>query len=186
MYITAGGLAGNPAAVSCVRGDFAVQRHRVLERHKRRFVRDVVKEDFIHAAAFVLAHAGLDFNACVAQDLCAFAGYQRVRVEAADEHAADLVLDDCVCARRRASPVAARLERDVQVCACAVLGAVRERVALGMQAADVLVPAFTDDFSVLDDDAADHRIRIDVTGSALGQRQRLTHIFLFLLLHRIT
>ena len=67
-----------------------------------------------------------------------------------------------------------------------VLGAVRECIALGMQAADVLVPAFTDDFSVLDDDAANHRIRIDVTGSALGQRQRLTHIFLFLLLHRIT
>ena len=43
-----------------------------------------------------------------------------------------------------------------------------------------------EDFSVLDDDAADHRIRVDVTGSALGQRQRPTHIFLFLLLHRIT
>ena len=120
---------------------FCVERHRVLERHKRRFVRDVVKENFIHAAAFVLAHAGLNFDACVAQDLCAFAGYQRVRVEAADEHAADLVLDDCVCARRRASPVAARLERDVKVCARAVLGAVRECIALGMQAADVLVPA---------------------------------------------
>ena len=33
-----------------------------------------MKENFIHAAAFVLAHAGLDFDACVAQDLCAFAG----------------------------------------------------------------------------------------------------------------
>ena len=37
VHMTAGGLAGNPAAVTGVRGDFAVQRHRVLERHKRQF-----------------------------------------------------------------------------------------------------------------------------------------------------
>ncbi len=186
VHMMAGSFARDPAAVAGVRGNFAVERHRVLERDERCLVRDVVEENLVYAAAFILAHAGFDLDACVAQNLCAFSGHQRIRVQTADEHPANLVLDDRIRARRRASPVAARLKRDVQVGACAVLSAVRERVALGMQAADVLVPAFTDDFTVLDDHAADHRIRIDVTGSALGQRQRPTHIFLFLLLHKIT
>ena len=95
------------------------------------------------------------------QDLRTLSGDERIGVETADEHAADAVLDDRVRAGRGAAPVAARLQCDVKIGSGCILGAVREGVALGVKAADVLVPAFTDDFSVLDDDAADHRIRID-------------------------
>lgn len=60
-------------------------------------------------------------------------------------------------------PVAARLQRDVKIGSGCILGAVREGVALGVKAADVLVPALSDDAAVLDDDAADHGVGVYMT-----------------------
>ena len=65
-----------------------------------------------------------------------------------------------------------------------ILGAVREGVALGVKAADVLVPALSDDAAVLDDDAADHGVGVYMTRAACGERQSTAHIVFFLIRHQ--
>ena len=143
---------------------------------------DIVEEHLVETPAFLLAHAGLDRDACVAQNLRALARDERVGVQTANEHAADPALDDGVRAGRRAAPVAARLERDVEVRARRVLRTVFQRVALRVQAAAVLVPALADHAAVPDDHAADHRVGADAARAARGQRQRPAHVFLIFFL----
>ena len=94
------------------------------------------------------------------------------------------VLEDRVCAGRSAAPVAARLQRDVKIGSGCILGAVREGVALGVKAADVLVPALSDDAAVLDNDAADHGVGVYMTRAACGERQSTAHIVFFLIRHQ--
>ena len=46
---------------------------------------------------------------------------------------------------------------------------------LGMRAAESLMPAFADDFAVANDDAADHRVRLDVSLATRRQFERAGH-----------
>lgn len=179
-------LARHPSAVARVRRDLAVERHGVFEHDKWGFLRDVVEEHLVPLAALGLAHAGFYLDARVPENFCALSGNEGVGVEAADKHAADTVLDDGIRAGRRAPPVTARLKRDVKVGSGCIFRAVREGVALGVQAADVLVPALADDASVLHDDAADHRIGVGMSRAARGKLERPVHEIFFLILHEIT
>lgn len=184
MNVAPRGFARDPAAVAGVGGDLAVERHRVLEYDERGPVGDIVEKHLVNLAALGLAHAGFDLDAGIAQDLRTLSGDERIGVETADEHAADAVLDDRVCAGRGAAPVAARLQRDVKIGSGCILGAVREGVALGVKAADVLVPALSDDAAVLDNDAADHGVGVYMTRAACGERQSTAHIVFFLIRHQ--
>ena len=80
--------------------------------------------------------------------------------------------------------MAARLQCDVKIGSGCILGAVREGVALGVKAADLLVPALSDDAAVLDDDAADHGVGVYMTRAACGERQSTAHIVFFLIRHQ--
>ena len=95
-------------------------------------MRDIVEKHRVELPTFVLTQAGLDRNACLPQNARAPARDERVGVRTADKHVADPVFYDRVRAGLGAAPVAARLERDVQIRACGVLGAVFQRVALGV------------------------------------------------------
>ena len=143
-----------------------------------------MEKHLVEPAAFVLADAGLDRDACAAQNLGAFACDKRIGVQAADKHTADAFFKDRVRAGGRASPVAAWLESNVQVRARRIFHAVFQRVALGMQAAALFVPALTDYAAVFDDHTADHWVGADVSCAARGQFERPAHIVLMDVLQR--
>ena len=93
------------------------------------------------------------------------------RADAGGEHG--------IGARRRAAGVVARLERHVERGAARVVSArprIRQRVDLGVRLARALVPAFADHRAVLDDHAADPRIRRRRVEAALGQHERARHV----------
>ena len=91
------------------------------------------------------------------------------------DDARDARLDQRVGARRLAALVGARLQGHVGGRSgriVAALGAVRERGALGVKAAQLGVPALADRLAVAGDDASDHGIGRDETAPALSHLER--------------
>ena len=74
-------------------------------------------------------------------------------------------------ARRRLTLMATRLQRNVHRGARRALAGHRKRVHFRMRAAELFVPAFADDLAVLNDHAADHRVRLDRALAARGERE---------------
>ena len=119
-------LAGNPASPR--HDDAAVERHRHLVRHER------AAERLPRAPRLVLDVRGpaveqLDLDAGLAQPLDP-ARCLRIRIARADDHARHACGDHRLRARRRATGVIARLERDVQRRASRALSRLRERDCL--------------------------------------------------------
>ena len=67
-------------------------------------------------------------------------------------------------------------ERNVNRRAGCPIAGRRERVHFGMRAAESFVPAFADDFAVANDHAADHRVRLNGSQAARGERERMSHV----------
>ncbi len=70
------------------------------------------EEAFVEFAALVFEDADDDFDACVAEHLYSFAGYQRIWVKHADYDASDTFLDDKFGTGRCLAVMGTRLERD--------------------------------------------------------------------------
>ena len=95
------------------RGDPAIQRRGQLQRHQRPALADARAEPGDQFVGLVLQHALLDRDAGRAQPGDAGAVHARVRVAGGDHHAGDAGGDQRIGAGRRAAPVAARLQRDI-------------------------------------------------------------------------
>ena len=113
VHMTAGGLAGNPAAVAGVCGDFAVQRHRVFHHDKWGLGRNVMEEHLVYGVAFVFQNTGNTRNTGVAQNAQTLSGNERVWIQTADNDTGNFVFENRIGARRGASPVAAWLQRHI-------------------------------------------------------------------------
>ena len=72
--------------------------------------------------------------------------------------------------------VAAGLECDIRRGAGRAIAGGGERVHLGVRSAESFVESLADDFAVADDDAADHRVRLDESQPPGRQRQRVIQI----------
>src|SRR5206468_133874 len=145
------GLAGDPLGVARWRGDLAVERHRRLEEHPRPPGAGVLAERLVGQPRAVgeLAARDIDLDPLVAQDAEPAAGGLLAGVVAGDDDAPDAGRDDRLGARRLLSLVAARLERDEERRAGEVGAPGRlDRRALGVQAAELLVPALAQHLAV--------------------------------------
>jgi hypothetical protein len=120
--------------------------------------------------------ADADVNAARAQQLEAASGDERIRILCRDNDALDTGGGDSGCAGRRASGVAARLQRAVERGAGRCAAGRFERQHFGVRGAGALVSPHTDDRAVvLDEQRTNHRIRRRLSAAALGHLQRLAH-----------
>ena len=99
----------------------------------------------------------------------AFAGDARVRIFEGADDARDAGGDQGVHARRRFSVMGAGFERDVGGGAAGGVTRVAQGFGFGVRAAALLGPAAADDGSLIDDDAADGRVRPDATQAPARQ-----------------
>ena len=99
--------AGNPARCAGFRGDFAIERHGVLQRDVRRAVRDEVEEDGVEGIAFRLRDALVDRDASCAKLLAASSCDKRIGVGRPYDDARDARFDDGFGARGLLAGVAA-------------------------------------------------------------------------------
>ena len=169
-------LARHPARLARVAGDLSVERHGVLHDHERAPGLYVVEEDLVEGAALVFEHVLGDLDARVAQDLEPLARDERVGVARADDHAREAGGDERVGTRRLLAVVAAGLERDIDGGALRGLGTAGQRVALGVQVADLVVVAGRDDASVADYDRAHHGVGGDVPTALFRKLECAPHV----------
>ena len=100
---------------------------------------------------------------------------ERIRVVAAVEDAFHTRGEDRFRARRRASDVVARLERNVQVGAARSRAGLAQRDHFRVRSAGLLVVPARDDTAISDDERADRRIRMRPPSALLGLAQSQTH-----------
>ena len=132
LHMQASLFTGHPLGISGIRGNTSVQCHRVFHHDKWGLGRNIMEEHLVDGVAFFFQNAGHTGDTGVAQDAQSLACNERIGIQAADNDAGNFVLQNGVCARRRASPVTAWLQCDIDRRAGAVLGTVFEGVALCM------------------------------------------------------
>ena len=172
-------LARDPLRVAAARGDLAVERHRRLEQHPRPPRAGVLAERLVEQTGpdRQLAVGDHYLDALVAEDAETAAGGVLAGVVRGDDKPPDPGLPDRVGARRRATVVAARLERHVQGGAAQIasLGSA-DRLDLGVRLSDRLVIALAEHLAVAADDRADERVRTDAPAATLGQFDRASEV----------
>ena len=172
----AGPRRGHPAGVTVGGGDLSVQRHGGLERDPGPSFGDVLQENAVLFADLVGHQADFHVDTVLEENVDAFAADQRVGVGDAPDDAGDAGFQEGVRAWRLLAVVAAGFQGDVGRRAGRVLRAGREGLALGVEVAVLAVPALADGAAVLDQDAADQRVRGGVAVSPVCKGDRLLHV----------
>ena len=167
----------DPLRVAGRGGGAPVEGERRLERHQRARRPRVLSEGLDEKArrGGFGALCELDLDARVAEDPGPAPASLLGGIVGEIDDARDARLDERVGARRLAALVGARLERHVRGRAgrvVAAFGAVLERGALSVEAAELRVPALADGLAVPGDDASDHGVGRDETAPAFGHLER--------------
>ena len=172
--------AGNPARCAGFRGDFAIERHGVLQRDVRRAMRDEVEEDGVEGIAFRLRDALVDCDASCAKLFAASSCDKRIGVGRPYDDACDARFDDGFGARGLLAGVAAWFEgyvegrafgRDVSSSAVGKSGALRMKIAAAC------VPAFRDNFAIAHEHGSYERIGIRESRAAARELNSSAHVF---------
>ena len=122
-----------------------------------------------------LRAAGIDVDAGRTQSGDA-ARRLRIRVEGADDDACDAGSRDRVGARRRASVMRARLQRDEHLGAVCTVAGRAQRDGLRVVDGVVLVPPLAHHLAAGDDDRADERMVAHLPSAALGELESPLHV----------
>ena len=178
LYVQPRRFAGHPFGISGVRGNAAVQRHRVFHHDKWGLGRNVMEEHLVYGVAFVFQNTGNTRNTGVTQNAQTLSGNERVWIQTADNDTGNFVFENRIGARRRPPGRAAWLERHIErrpLRVEAVAGHVSECVDLGMGLPGLEMVTAADDDAVAHDDGADHRIRAGQPPAHPGEAERLLH-----------
>lgn len=172
--------AGNPARCAGFRGDFAIERHGVLQRDVRRAVRDEMEEDGVNGIAFRLRDALVDCDASCAKLFAASSCDKRIGVGRPYDDACDARFDDGFGARGLLASVAAWFEgyvegrafgRDISSSAVGKNGALRMKIAAAC------VPAFRDNFAIAHEHGSYERIGIRESRASARELNSSAHVF---------
>jgi hypothetical protein len=172
----AGRLPGDPAAFPAMRGDPPVQRGRELEGHQRAALGHAQDEARGNFGRLVAQQPLLHRDAGIAQAIQAGAIHAGIGVAQGDNDAGDAGRDQRIGARRRAAPVAARLQRDIGRRPARRSTRHGQGGGFGMRAAAGSGEAAADHQAVTDDDAADRGVGPGVAKAAPGERQGGPHV----------
>src|SRR5581483_9458174 len=175
VSVASRGLARDPLALAVRERGAPVETRRDLHPRPGPSARHARDETDVQLARRFLHETLLDADAGRAQLREARARDLRIRVLHGGDDAGDAGRDHRVGARRRAPVVAAGLEVDVERGPARPRARLRERERLGVREARLLVPAFAHHRAVLDDDAADPRVRGGRIQPEAGQLERPTH-----------
>ena len=153
----------------------SIERHGVLQRHKRPIPTEACQVDDIERPSFVLAKACLHLEPLRPQPGGA-AGRVGIRIRYSVGHAFDPRLED----RTRAGPPLTRvvtwLQGHVESGALGPLTRRFQRRHLGMNPAPFGVIALTDDGSIANDDSTNHRVGRHPPPPFLGQVKGTAHV----------
>ena len=159
----------------CAR-DFAVERHRRLEGHKRLAGADEMRERLVQFARFRLQHAFADINSGLAKLLESFACDQRIGIAHGRHDASDSRGKNRLRTRPGSAGVAAGLEIQVESVAARQRAGFFQGEHFGMLAFGELMKAAPDDSSALiDHKGADTRIGRGKPDALARQFERLCH-----------
>ncbi len=164
-------LVRDPLAFAGSGGDFAVQRHRPFGDHPGPPLLDELQIRRVEPPRFGFQFADGGFDSGRLQFGKTAAGHFREGIGHGGHHAANARRDDCLRARGRFAVVAAGFERNVHRGPRRARTGQTQCLDFGVRPAELAVPAFADDFGSAGDDAADHRIRLDIALPLKGQFQ---------------
>ena len=179
MYISAGFLAGYPFRISGGTGNLSIQRHSILHNHIRSFRFHKMEKYLVHVSAFRFQNPRLYFNPVIPQDLHAFTTYQRVIIHASHIDFFNTLFHDDLCAGRRLSVMAARLQRHIEFCPSGFLATFQQGISLRMILAILFMIPFTDDLAVLHNNTSYHWIWRGMSLALFCQFNGSSHILFF-------
>ena len=178
MALGARRFAGDPPAGSVGQGHGAVQRQGGLERHPGTAARLQGEKTAVQPRRFFFKHAADGFDAGVAQNFQAAAADFRVGIADGADATRDAGLHKGRSAGRLTPLMAAWLQRHIGRGAARLVSRVAQGRRLGVESAEIVVPAAADHFAVFDDHAADHRVGRRFAQAAQRQIKSLTHVML--------
>ena len=159
-----------------MRGDLTVEADGELGGDERQPGRHMLGERLDELSRLRRAFVDSDMDARSLQRRDAAASGRGVGVERGYVHAAHAGLDESLGAGRRAPPVGARLERDIEVGALGGGARLPERHDLGVGLPGRLRGALADDASVLHEHRADRGVRVRAAHCGARQLDRSTHV----------
>ena len=179
VYMMAAVLVGDPLRSSGDGGDFPVGSHGVFHCHIRALRGDVVKERTVKGITFCPKKIFLHLNARCSQDSCPFASYFGIGVTGTDDHFGNACFQKGFCAGRCLAVVTAGFQCDIDGSTFRAGAAVCQSVPLCVESAKTCVPAFADDFAVLDNDRAHQWVGVNGADAVFGKGHGSPHKILF-------
>ena len=159
-----------------MRGDLSVEADGELGGDERQPGRHVLGKRLDELSRLRRAIVDGDMDARSLQRRDAAASGRGVGVERGYVHAAHAGIDEGLGAGRRAPPVGARLERDIEVGALGGGARLPERHNLGVGLPGGLRGALAEDASVLHEHRADRWVRVRAAHRGARQLDRSTHV----------
>ena len=169
-------VAGNPLAVTRRQRRFAVQRTRGFDTQPRMPHHHAFDETDIKHARRVFQQATCGADARFFQQRQAVARHLRIGILHRRHHPHNPRRNQCLGARRGTAMVRTRLQRHVHRRATRRITRLHQSMNFSVRFTGALVPALPHHPAVLDDDAADARIRAGAVHAALSELQRLRHM----------
>lgn len=172
----AGGLPGDPLAVTIRGGDAPIETVGQLQGDERTSARDAGQKARLQITGLGLHHAFHHLDPGVAQDRMTPTGDAAVGIGQCADNADDARLDQPLGTGRGSTVMRARFKRDIgrrtpRQIACGVQGH-----TLGMGAAAGLGPAAANDPTLAQQDTANGGVRPDIAQSAPRKAQRMGHV----------
>jgi len=158
MPVAASGGAGNPLGTSIGERGAPIECRGRLEPHPGSTACDAGQKSDVDLPRSVFQQAVLELDAGCLQNHAA-AGSARIRVAQRRDNSRYLRVHQHRRARRRATEVVAGLKGDVNRCARRLASRLLKRESFGVRLSSARMPAVAHHLSILDDDAADARVR---------------------------
>ena len=171
LHMVSGGFSGNPFGCTRVGSDFSIQRHGIFHHHKGTSGLYIVKKYFIQFLAVFLKNAYRYLNTMGPQDLNSFSADQRIGIIRANNDPLNAGFQNGVRTGRLSAVMAAGFQCDIHRRTLRRKFTGSQRIALCMGLPVFFMPALTDDFSVLYDNSANHRIWRNPSAALLGNLQ---------------
>mmetsp|Transcript_5236 Transcript_5236/g.12775 ORF Transcript_5236/g.12775 Transcript_5236/m.12775 type:complete len:209 (-) Transcript_5236:556-1182(-) len=170
----------HPPRTPIIRRNFAIQRHRILERSKRHLAHHATDKPLGHRLTPRPQHTHVHLNARLPQLLHSLPTCPRVRVHHPNHHSPHLRLNQRIRARRRPPKVVARLQAHVSRCALCLGAGGPQRVDFSVRLAGARMKPLADDLVSrwVDEHAADGWVGAGLPGSAAGEFKAPRHVAL--------
>jgi hypothetical protein len=131
-----------------------------------------------------LFHANINQDIVGAQPL-GTAGGVFMRIRDCGDDARNAGGENCIGTWRRLSVVIARLERNVESSSARSIARSTQSVYLRMGCTELRVPSFADNFTIANDNGADHWVRRRLSPSSFCQKERTTHVHAIIRRHAL-